>query len=153
MIKLYFTFFVIYITTVAFLAIAVTPEGFETFETKEVSRHVELLTAMCEVESNGDCSKIGKVGELGCYQIRECFWIDALEHDPSIGGEYEDVIDREYAEKCIHAYWDRYATEKRLGRPVTDKDRARMHNGGPKGHKKTSTIKYWNKIQKVLNEG
>ena len=114
------------------------------------SSSCKLLGAICEVESNGDCSKIGKVGELGCYQIRECFWTDALEHDPSIGGEYEDVIDREYAEKCIHAYWDRYATEKRLGRPVTDEDRARMHNGGPNGHKKTATIKYWNKIKETL---
>ena len=110
----------------------------------------KLLDAIRKVESNGDCSKIGKVGELGCYQIRECYWQDALEHDSSIGGEYEDVIDREYAEKCIYAYWDRYATEKILGRPVTDEDRARMHNGGPNGHKKTSTIKYWNKIQNEL---
>ena len=116
------------------------------------SSSCKLLDAICKIESNGDCSKIGKVGELGCYQIRECFWIDALEHDPSIGGVYEDVIDREYAEKCILAYWDRYATEKRLNRPVTDKDRARMHNGGPNGHKKTSTIKYWNKIQNELRD-
>ena len=139
-----------YCAIIVFLTIVATLEGSET---GKVSRHVKLLAAMCEVESNGDCSKIGKVGELGCYQIRECFWQDALEHDPSIGGEYEDVIDREYAEKCIYAYWDRYATEKRLGRPVTDEDRARMHNGGPNGHKKTKTIEYWDKVQKVLNEG
>ena len=136
-----------YYIIILFLTIVATLEGSET---GKVSRQVKLLAAMCEVESNGDCSKIGKVGELGCYQIRECFWIDALEHDPSIGGEYEDIIDREYAEKCIYAYWDRYATEKRLDRPVTDEDRARMHNGGPNGHKKTSTIKYWNKIQNEL---
>jgi len=130
------------------LTIAVTLEGFET---GEVSRHVKLLAAMCEVESNGDCSKVGKVGELGCYQIRECFWLDALEWDSSIGGEYEDVIDREYAEKVIYAFWERYANEKRLGRPVTDEDRARMHNGGPNGYKKTKTIKYWDKVQKILD--
>jgi len=116
------------------------------------SRHVDLLAAMCEVESNCDPTKVGEANEIGWYQILPCFWQDALEHDPSIGGEYEDVIDREYAEKCIHAYWDRYATEKRLGRPVTDEDRARMHNGGPNGHKKTSTIKYWNKIQNELRD-
>ena len=138
-----------YCAIIVFLTIVATLEGSET---GKVSRHVKLLAAMCEVESNGDCSKIGKVGELGCYQIRECFWIDALEHDPSIGGVYEDVIDREYAEKCIYAYWARYATEKRLGRPVTDEDRARMHNGGPNGHKKNSTIKYWNKIQNELRD-
>ena len=136
-----------YCAIIVFLTIVATLEGSET---GKVSRQVKLLAAMCEVESNGDCSKIGKVGELGCYQIRECFWIDALEHDPSIGGVYEDVIDREYAEKCIYAYWDRYATEKRLGRPVTDEDRARMHNGGPNGHNKTKTIEYWNKIQDEL---
>ena len=131
------------------LTIAVTLEGFET---EEVSRHVKLLAAMCEVESNGDCSKVGKVGELGCYQIRECFWLDALEWDSSIGGEYEDVIDREYAEKVIYAFWDRYANEKRLGRPVTDEDRARMHNGGPNGYKKTATVKYWNKIKAIYDQ-
>lgn len=129
------------------LTVVVTLEGFET---GKVSRHVKLLAAMCEVESNGDCSKVGKVGELGCYQIRECFWIDALEYDSNIGGEYEDVIDREYAEKVIYAFWDRYATEERLGRPVTDEDRARMHNGGPNGYKKTKTIKYWDKVQNEL---
>ena len=131
------------------LIMAATLEGFET---GRVSRHVELLAAMCEVESGGDCSKIGKVGELGCYQIRECFWIDALEHDSNIGGEYEDVIDREYAEKVIYAFWDRYATEERLGRPVTHEDRARMHNGGPNGYKKTKTIKYWNKVKEILDD-
>ena len=138
-----------YCAIIVFLTIVATLEGSET---GKVSRHVKLLAAMCEVESNGDCSKIGKVGEIGCYQIRECYWIDALEHDPSIGGEYEDVIDREYAEKCIYAYWDRYATEKRLGRPVTDEDRAKIHNGGPNGHKKDATMKYWNKIKKELDK-
>ena len=138
-----------YYTLIVFLTIVAALEGSET---GKVSHHATLLAAMCEVESNGDCSKIGKVGELGCYQIRECFWIDALEHDPDIGGEYEDVIDREYAEKVIYAFWDRYATEKRLGRPVTDEDRARMHNGGPNGYKKTKTIKYWNKIQNELRD-
>ena len=135
------------IIVLTLLTIVATLEGFEA---GEASRHVKLLAAMCEVESNGDCSKVGKVGELGCYQIRECFWIDALEWYSSIGGEYEDVIDREYAEKVIYAFWDRYANEKRLGRPVTDEDRARMHNGGPNGYKKTKTIKYWDKIKKIL---
>ena len=137
------------IIVLTLLTIVATLEGFEV---GEASRHVKLLAAMCEVESNGDCSKVGKVGELGCYQIRECFWIDALEHDPDIGGEYEDVIDREYAEKVIYAFWDRYATEERLGRPVTDEDRARMHNGGPNGYKKTATVKYWNKIKAIYDQ-
>ena len=130
------------------LTMAATLEGLEI---SDVSRHVKLLAAMCEVESGGDCSKVGLADELGCYQILEPYWFDALEHDPSIGGVYEDVLDREYSEKVIYAFWDRYATEKRLGRPVTDEDRARMHNGGPNGYKKTKTIKYWDKVQKILD--
>ena len=127
---------------------AATLEGFET---GKVSRHVKLLVAMCEVESNGDCSKVGEVGELGCYQILEPYWIDALEQDPSIGGVYEDVLDREYSEKVIYAFWDRYAIEERLGRKPTDEDRARMHNKGPNGYKKDSSIPYWNKVKELLD--
>ena len=46
----------------------------------------------------------------------------------------------------------RYATEKRLGRPVTQEDIARIHNGGPNGYKKKSTEKYWQKVKKVLSD-
>lgn len=109
-----------------------------------------LMDAICEVESNGDCSKIGKVGEIGCYQIRECFWIDALEQDPSIGGVYEDCINKEYAEKVMLAYWERYATEERLGREPTFEDLARIHNGGPNGCKKKATVVYWLKVKQCL---
>ena len=117
------------------------------------SRHVDLLAAMCEVESNCDPTKVGEADEIGWYQILPDFWTDALEHDPSIGGVYEDVAkDKEYAEKCILAYWDRYATIKRLGREPTDEDRARIHNKGPNGYKKESSIPYWNKVKAILDE-
>ena len=117
----------------------------------EDNKHSRLLAAMCEVESNCMTGKIGKDGEIGWYQILPDFWTDALEHDPSIGGEYEDVAkDKDYAEKVILAYWDRYATEKRIGRPVTDEDRARIHNKGPNGYKKDSSIRYWIKVQDEL---
>jgi hypothetical protein len=45
----------------------------------------------------------------------------------------------------------RYATSKRLGRPVTDQDRARIWNGGPNGYKKKATLGYWAKVRKELN--
>ena len=118
----------------------------------EASRHVDLLAAMCEVESNCDSTKIGEDDEIGMYQILPPYWQDALEHDPDIGGVYEDVLDKKYAERIILTFWDRYATEKRLGRPVTDEDRARMHNKGPDGNKKEASIPYWIKVQKILEE-
>ena len=138
-----------YYALIVFLTIVATLEGSET---GNVSHRVKLLAAMCEVESNCDPTKVGKDDEIGWYQILPDFWTDALEHDPSIGGEYEDVAkDKKYAEKCILAYWDRYATEERLGRPVTDEDRARIHNKGPNGYKKDSSIPYWKKVKAKLN--
>ena len=47
---------------------------------------------------------------------------------------------------------DRYATEKRLGRPVTIEDIARIHNGGPNGYKKQATDVYWLKVKAQLKK-
>ncbi len=139
---------ILYVIIMSCLGIVATLE-----DPKVDSRHVDLLAAMCEVESNCKTGKIGKDNEIGWYQILPDFWTDALEHDPSIGGEYEDVAkDKEYAEKVILAYWDRYATVKRLGRKPTDEDRARIHNKGPNGYKKDSSIDYWNKVKEILDE-
>ena len=139
-----------YYAIIVFLTIVATLEGSET---GKVSLHVKLLAAMCEVESNCDPTKVGGAGEIGWYQILPCFWEDALEHDPDIGGVYEDVKkNKKYAEKVILAYWDRYAIIERLGREPTDEDRARIHNRGPNGYKKDSAIPYWNKVSKLLNE-
>ena len=41
----------------------------------------------------------------------------------------------------------RYANEKRLGRKVTNEDRARIHNGGPNGYKKKATVGYWSDVK------
>jgi hypothetical protein len=122
------------IAIISFLTIVAALEGRNA---DNDSRHVDLLAAMCEVESNCDPTKVGKDDEIGWYQILPDFWTDALEYDPNIGGVYEDVAkDKKYAERVILAFWDRYATKERLGRPATDEDRARMHNKGPNGYKK-----------------
>ena len=111
----------------------------------------ELLDAICQVESACDPSAVGDNGNaIGAYQIWKSYWKDAVEYDPSIGGTYKDCYNKEYSEKIVKAYFARYATEKRLGRKVTDEDRARIHNGGPNGYKKKATEKYWKKIRKAL---
>jgi len=35
---------------------------------------------------------------------------------------------------------------------VTFEDIARIHNGGPNGHRKEITKRYWEKVKKILNE-
>ena len=107
-----------------------------------------LLDAICQVESNCSSDAVGDNGNaIGPYQIWYVYWQDAIEHRPEIGGSYNDCVNKEYSEKIVSAYWDRYATKKRLGRVVTNQDRARIHNGGPNGYKKVSTLKYWRKVQ------
>ena len=87
----------------------------------------DLYAAMRWVESNDNPSAVGDNGNaIGCYQI----W--------------------EYAHDIVVAYMNRYATEERLGRPVTFEDIARIHNGGPNGHRKEITKKYWKKVEARL---
>jgi hypothetical protein len=116
-----------------------------------------FLDAICKVESNCNPSAVGDNGNaIGAYQIWKGYWQDAVQHDPSIGGVYKDCLNKTYSEKIVRAYMDRYATERRLGRPVTDEDRARLHNGGPravwaKGKKKRNLDIYWGKVKRVLD--
>lgn len=107
-----------------------------------------LVRAIHIVETGGRTGPImGDNGAaMGPLQIHRACWIDA-----NIGGKYEDVADLSYAKRVFAAYMARYATERRLGRPVTDEDRARIWNGGPNGYKKKATLPYWNKVKKELS--
>tara|TARA_R100001443_G_scaffold77405_1_gene84616 strand:+ start:54 stop:479 length:426 start_codon:yes stop_codon:yes gene_type:complete len=106
-----------------------------------------VLHAIRIVESNNNPNAVGDSGNaIGVYQIWEVYWKDATERS-GIGGKYRDCFDPDYADRIVRAYMDRYATEKRLGRPVTMEDIARIHNGGPNGYKKESTLKYWSKVK------
>ena len=125
------------------------------------TEHRALLNAIRQVESGAEDNEgLGAVGDegdsLGPYQIQKAYWIDATDKDPSLkqGHSYEDVLnDHEYSERIILAYWSRYAITSRMpnGAQVTDEDRARIHNGGPNGHKSQSTEGYWDKVSAILN--
>ena len=107
-----------------------------------------LLDAMYTVESNRGKNLVGDNGKaIGPYQIWKAYWQDAVEFDKTIGGEYEDCMNKAYAEKIVRAYWKRYAPKG-----ATIEQLARIHNGGPRGHLNTNTIKYWNKIKKEMSK-
>ena len=96
------------------------------------------LYAMRIVESNNNPDAVGDGGKaIGMYQIHKNYWLDGLRFTPSIGGEYEDCFDPEYAEKIVRSNLGGYCTKRRLGREPTVFDFLRMHNGGPKAHKAT----------------
>jgi hypothetical protein len=107
-----------------------------------------LLDAMYTVESNRGKITVGDNGKaIGPYQIWREYWQDAVDFDKSIGGKYEDCMNKSYAEKIVRAYWKRYAPKG-----ATIEQLARIHNGGPKGHTRTATLKYWNKIVKEMTK-
>jgi hypothetical protein len=105
-----------------------------------------LLDAMYTVESKRGQELVGDDGKaIGPYQIHREYWQDAVEFDLTIGGKYEDCMNKAYSEKIIRAYWKRYAPKG-----ATVEQLARIHNGGPKGHTRNATLKYWKKIVKAM---
>jgi hypothetical protein len=107
----------------------------------------KVLAAISAVESNNDPNAVGDFGKaIGIFQIHREYWQDAMNHDPSIGGCYEDCYNPEYAKRVVIAYMDRYAPPN-----ASDEIFARIHNGGPRGHKKSATLKYWSKVKKKMN--
>jgi hypothetical protein len=108
-----------------------------------------ILNAIRQVETGGCKNPSEAVGDggkaIGPFQIHKVYWQDAVEHDPSIGGVYADCKDEAYARRIVIAYLSRYC------KSWSDETVARIHNGGPSGHKRQSTVKYWRKVDKFLD--
>ena len=115
-------------------------------------QQTELVNALIQVESNGQDDAVGDNGSaIGCLQIWKIYWLDATERS-NIGGKYLDCFTRNYSIKIFDAYMKRYAREAWTNPKKFDAEKvARIHNGGPKGYKKTATIKYWKKVLTTLN--
>ena len=110
----------------------------------------QILAAMLQVESGGRANPPDGDGGLaiGPYQIHRVYWVDAVGHDPTLGGTYEDCRRRDYAERVIAAYMRLYvpqAWERGLAQTI-----ARVHNGGPRGHRVRATEGYWQRVKRHL---
>tara|TARA_R110000851_G_scaffold123234_4_gene252953 strand:+ start:333 stop:728 length:396 start_codon:yes stop_codon:yes gene_type:complete len=114
-------------------------------------QQTELVNALIQVESNGNDDAVGDNGNaIGCLQIWEIYHTDATERS-NIGGKYLDCYTRDYSIKVFDAYMRRYARDAWTDPLKFDAEKvARIHNGGPKGYKKKSTLKYWAKVQSIL---
>ena len=60
---------------------------------------------------------------------------------------HADMGDRVKAAQVFDCYLWLYATPKRIGRPVTNEDRARIWNGGPQGWRRKATGGYWERVK------
>jgi hypothetical protein len=140
--------FIIGILSAVTLAAAVPPPSdYDTDRIVDAIRQVETGGCKNPSAATGDDGKA-----IGPFQIWESYWHDALEYDPSIGGEYSDCRDEAYARRIVIAYLSRYVKH------WDDETVARTHNGGGSILKKKkdskawkNTTKYWQKVQKQLN--
>jgi hypothetical protein len=109
-----------------------------------------LIPALVKVESNGNPRAVGDKGKaLGALQVWEVVVIDV---NRAHGTRYthKDAFDPAKARDICRRYLAIYCTPKRLGRAPTMEDAARIWNGGPNGHRKSQTEKYWQKVARVL---
>jgi hypothetical protein len=109
-----------------------------------------LLDAMRRVETGTSAHEgrdaVGDDGRSsGPYQIQWTYWKDS-----GLAGQYRDVRDRRYAEQVILAYWRRYCPDALARRDL--RTLARIHNGGPAGARKATTLSYWRRVSRVLRD-
>lgn len=105
-----------------------------------------FLSAVRLVETGGLPNEgenaVGDKGKaIGPFQIWKVYHIDS-----KVPGEYTECNKLEYSKKVVKAYLARWAPEG-----ATMETLARIHNGGPSGHKKAATEKYWKKVQEKLD--
>ena len=122
----------------------------------------DLLDAIEWVESGGDASAVGDNGNaIGSFQIWKIY-VDDLnrigraKHTDKYSTfqpwRYDDRKNRVLSRIMVREYLQHYATPARLGHNLAFEDMARIHNGGPQGHKKESTLKYWVKVKERLEQ-
>ena len=71
------------------------------------------------------------------------YWIDS-----KVAGKYSDCANLEYSKRVFISYMKRHAPQA-----LRDGDwqkLARIHNGGPQGHLRSSTIHHWMKVRKAM---
>jgi len=106
--------------------------------------HPLLLSALIQIESNGNDHAKGRHGELGALQIKPILVRDV---NRIMGTHYThaQVTNRATATFIANAYLSHY------GRNLSDESLARLWQGGPRGAKKSSTRAYARRVMRELD--
>ena len=119
-----------------------------------------LIPFLCLIESNNDPNAIGDNGKaVGILQIHECVVHDVnkyiLANSPQSGTyTLEDRLDPKKSKEICSIYltiWGRYY-EETTNIPADIEVLSRIWNGGAKGWSKSSTEKYWDKVESKIME-
>ena len=108
----------------------------------------DILEAIMFVESrNNDSAYASGEDAVGCLQIRKCMVDDVnrilLRKKSNINFTYNDRWDRKKSIEMFNIFITYYNLN-------TAEEMARGWNGGPKGINKTTTLRYWNKVEAEL---
>ena len=107
--------------------------------------HPLLLSALIQIESGGNDHARGRHGELGALQIRPILVRDV---NRLTGSSYahQQVTNRAISIAIASAYLAHY------GRNLSDESLARIWQGGPSGHRKSSTRAYGKRVMRELSD-
>ena len=106
--------------------------------------HPLLLSALIQIESNGNDHAKGRHGELGALQIKPIMVRDI---NRIMGTDYShaQVTNRVISIFIAHAYLSHY------GRNLSDESLARIWQGGPKALKRSSSRAYGRRVMRKLS--
>jgi len=113
-----------------------------------------LLDAIQKQETGGCVDPAHAVGDdgrsRGWYQIQYAYWLDTRRPgDPRDRESYfRDTASRTVSRQVVLRYWSRYCP-KALERGDLE-TLARVHNGGPAGHRVRATRSYWHNVRKRI---
>ena len=122
--------------------------------TEMIAIPISLLLALVAVESGGNdhARTIARDGKprWGCLQISAAV-IDDVNHATKYAHGFTpaDALNREKSFQIARLYLGIYATEKRIGHPVTIQDMAAIWHRGPRGYKQPSP-EYWRRVAALM---
>jgi hypothetical protein len=111
-----------------------------------------LAAALIAIESGGNDYARGSSGEVGALQVTAAVVSDV---NRAFGARHRlsRMTNRVEAVQILNRYLAIYATPTRIGRQVTDEDRARIWNGGPDGWRMKSTLPYLRRFREQIGGG
>ena len=116
-----------------------------------------FLAALVRVESAGNIYAIGdrklRHQAYGPLQIRQPVCDDLNRRYQTRYVARDCLGNLSLSKEICRRYLKMYASRESLRRLPTDRDYARIWNGGPKGAKNPQTLVYWDKVQKELARG
>lgn len=124
---------------------AIVVFAFGTVNVANANPSEQLIDALVKVESNGNPNAIGDNGRaIGILQIWKIV-VDDVNRFSNVKYAYDDRYDEVKSREMCKKYLIHYG-----GKNATNEKYARIWNGGPKGHMKNATLKYWKKVRAKL---